>query len=228
MKLWNQDDIKNVIEDKNKKPHFLVGVFLFYLIFINEIKVQKKTMKRIVRLTERDLTRLVKKVINESSEKQIIKYGYGASPNKPIIQAKDEKNQNSFLELYSDNTFSLVIDQYVISRILSMPILVGMALEDLTGDGILWKDDVYGFIDGINKGIYKLELGRYQKLTDREFEIKEPIKIIKTSSKNGGDGMSEIKSKVDEIIDRLRNLDFSNERNIEIIEDLYRFIKLKL
>lgn len=197
-------------------------------------------MKKIVRLTESDLTRLVKKVIKESSEKDIVKYGYGVNYHEQIIQAKDKKDHNSMLELYSDGTFSLIMDDYPIRRIFSNPILVETALFDMTGDRLIQDYKDGEFVNGIKKGIYKLELGEYGKNSEKEFRIKKPIRIVKTSSKNGGDGMGEIESKnggngmgkieskVDEIIDRLRNLDFSNERNIEIIEDLYRFMNAKL
>ena len=197
-------------------------------------------MKKIVRLTESDLTRLVKKVIKESSEKDIVKYGYGVNYHEQIIQAKDKKDHNSMLELYSDGTFSLIMDDYPIRRIFSNPILVETALFDMTGDRLIQDYKDGEFVNGIKKGIYKLELGEYGKNSEKEFRIKKPIMIVKTSSKNGGDGMGEIESKnggngmgkieskVDEIIDRLRNLDFSNERNIEIIEDLYRFMNAKL
>lgn len=197
-------------------------------------------MKRIIRLTESDLTRLVKRVIRESKEKDIVKYGYGVNYHEQIIQAKDNKDHNSMLELYSDNTFSLIMDDYPIRRIFSNPLLVETALYDMTGDRLIQDYKDGEFVNGIKKGIYKLELGEYGKISEKEFRIKKPIMIIKTSSKNGGDGMGEIESKnggdgigeieskVDEIIDRLRNLDFSNKRNIEIIEDLYRFINAKL
>lgn len=185
-------------------------------------------MKKIIRLTESDLTRLVKKVIKESSEKDIIKYGYEVNFDEKIIKAKDKKDHNSMLELYSDGTFSLIMDEQVISRIGNMPILVETALYDMTGDYLIYNYKPNEFMNGIKKGIYKLELGEYTKINDREYEIRKPIKIVKTSSKIDGDGMGEIESKVDEIINRLRNLDFSNERNKEIIEDLYRFITAKL
>jgi hypothetical protein len=44
-----------------------VGFFVI-LLYLYENKNQKKTMKKIVKLTERDLTRLVKKVIKEDED----------------------------------------------------------------------------------------------------------------------------------------------------------------
>ena len=49
------------IKEFEHNPHLISGVFLFYNIFI----IKEYIMKKIIRLTEKDLTRIVKRVIEE-------------------------------------------------------------------------------------------------------------------------------------------------------------------
>jgi hypothetical protein len=99
--------------------------------------------------------------------------------NNTWVKSQTKANHNSMVEFYDSGEFSIILDETVIRRILSMPdyFLIPI-INDETGDG-LYNQNESEILRKIKSGEYIVIPGKYEKTSDGKTKLVEKIKIVK-------------------------------------------------